>query len=93
MWNSERSKCETKYKACLGTSTSITPSVDTCHLLTVSAEGKTAGKTCFFSGTSCIEDYAYCEDYKGEVNNDCTDIRPLKTDKINYDSMKKCAFD
>ena len=91
VWNSESTKCETKYKACLDAS--IIPSIDICHLLTVSTDGKTAGKTCIFSGTSCIEDYAYCEDYKGEASGDCTAIRPLKTDKINYDSMKKCAFD
>ena len=93
VWNSESTKCETKYKACLETPISITPSVDNCHLLTVSSDGKTAGKTCIFSGTTCIEDYAFCEDYKGEASEDCTAIRPLKTDKINYDSTKKCVFD
>lgn len=91
LWNSESTKCETKYKKCRDSS--IAPSINTCHLLPVSSEAETAGKTCIFDGSSCIEDYAYCEDYKGDASGECTAIRPLKTDKINYDSMKECAFD
>ena len=91
IWNTESTKCETKYKTCLDTS--IPGSIDNCHLLPVSEAGKTAGKKCIFSGASCVEDYAHCEDYKEDVSSTCTDIKPLKLDEINYDVMKKCAFD
>ena len=50
-------------------------------------------KTCILVGSSCVERYKYCSEYKGSSNNECTTITPFDPETGKKDKYSKCKVD
>ena len=52
-------------------------------------------KTCIFVGSSCVERYKYCSEYKGSTGYDekCTTITPFDPETGKKDKYSKCKID
>ena len=79
------SKCTKKKKVCNYSGTNEV----LCALQTPS---EPSVQVCVLIGSSCVERYKYCSEYKGSSSDECRAINPYDPETDQVDPLSKCSY-
>lgn len=91
----ESEKCKSKQKKCIEASTE-----EECGMIKTSGVSDPDKKICYYgydyswssSTKRCFEQYKYCSDYRGGIDNVCEHIQPYDESGNNIDYAYKCEI-
>ena len=82
------SMCRSQFKTCWDATTK-----EECELIAKTGVTDPERKVCSWTGSSCVEDYKYCSDYRGNIASYCTRIKPYDESGNNIDIGSKCIYE